>query len=42
MKKAILAITLVLATGFATAACPAFTKYQCFPAGNGKMNCGCY
>jgi hypothetical protein len=42
MKKAFIAITLVLAAGYAAASCPALTKYQCFPAGGGKMQCGCF
>lgn len=41
MKKSIIAITLLVVAGYAAAACPAFTRYQCFPAGNGKMQCGC-
>jgi hypothetical protein len=40
MKKAIIAITLLVVTGYAMASCPAFTRYQCFPVGN-KMQCGC-
>lgn len=40
MKK-LIAIALLVASGVAAASCPAFSRYQCFPAGNGKMQCGC-
>ena len=26
----------------AWASCPPGTRYACYPAGNGKMACGCY
>ena len=42
MKKAIIAITLLVVTGYAMASCPPLTRYQCFPAGGGKMQCGCF
>jgi hypothetical protein len=42
MKKAIIAITLLVVAGYAAASCPVMTRYQCVPAGNGKMACGCY
>lgn len=40
MKKAIIAITLLVVAGYAAASCPVMTRYQCYPVGN-KMQCGC-
>ena len=41
MKKALIAVTLFVVTGYAMASCPALTRYQCFPTPSGKMQCGC-
>lgn len=41
MKKAFIAITLLVAAGYAAASCPPLTRYQCFPTSSGKMQCGC-
>lgn len=40
MKKFV-AIALLLASGIAAAACPAYAPYRCVQGGNGKMICGC-
>ena len=41
MKKAILAIAIVLFSAAAAASCPAYSPYRCVPGYNGKMICGC-
>jgi hypothetical protein len=46
MKHLLLALAavamLVTAIAPANASCPAGSKYQCYPSGNGKMQCGCF
>ena len=40
MRK-IVAVLLLVATGAAYAACPAYAPYRCVQGANGKMICGC-
>ena len=40
MKK-LIAVSLLLIAGVASAACPTYAPYRCVDAGNGKMRCGC-
>ena len=40
MKK-LIAITLLIASGYAAASCPIGTRYDCQSTFNGKMSCGC-
>lgn len=44
MLKKLAAAALLLGTMavVAEAACPAGTKYMCYPGSNGKQLCGCY
>ena len=42
MKKLIISVTLLVATGYALASCPIGSRYQCFSTPSGKMQCGCY
>ena len=43
MRVIVLTLALIAAGATAaSAACPAGTRYQCFPSVNGKMQCGCY
>jgi hypothetical protein len=43
MKKITIAILLLTASTYvAQAACPAGTRYMCYPSAGGKQQCGCY
>jgi hypothetical protein len=43
MKALLLAIALlVIGQTVAEAACPAGTRYMCYPQPNGKQQCGCF
>ena len=41
MKKVIVAVTLLIVTGYALASCPPYAPYRCVQGYNGKMICGC-
>jgi hypothetical protein len=41
MKKAIVALTMIIVSGYALASCPPYAPYGCKQGMNGKMICGC-
>lgn len=42
MKKLIVAMILAATAVASFAACPAGTRYQCWPTSTGKQQCGCW